>query len=42
MTIRVLVADDHRIFMEGLRSVLERAADIAIVGYANDGVEAID
>ena len=42
MTIRVLVADDHRIFMEGLRSVLERAPDIEIVGLANDGVEAIE
>jgi DNA-binding NarL/FixJ family response regulator len=42
MTIRVLVADDHAIFMEGLRSVLEKAPDIEIVGYANDGLGAIE
>jgi DNA-binding NarL/FixJ family response regulator len=42
MTIRVLVADDHKIFMEGLRSVLEKAPDIEIVGHANDGLAAVE
>src|ERR1700720_1104288 len=40
--IRVLVADDHKIFMEGLRSVLEKAPDIEIVGHANDGLAAVE
>ena len=32
MTIRVLIADDHRIVREGLRLVLSGYADIAVVG----------
>jgi DNA-binding NarL/FixJ family response regulator len=39
--IRVLVADDHAIFREGLRKLLEGAGDIAVVGEAGDGEEAV-
>ena len=39
--IRVLVADDHAIFREGLRKLLEGAGDIAVVGEAGDGDEAV-
>ena len=31
MTIRVILADDHRILREGLRSVLEMAAGVEVV-----------
>ena len=37
--IKVLVADDHAIFREGLRKLLEVANDITIVGEASNGVE---
>ncbi len=37
--IRVLIADDHPVVREGLRTVLEGAPDIEIVGEARDGVE---
>lgn len=37
MTIRVLIADDHRIVREGLRLVLSSYADIIVVGEAVDG-----
>jgi DNA-binding NarL/FixJ family response regulator len=37
MTIRVLIADDHRIMREGLRLVLSRYPDIMVVGDAVDG-----
>lgn len=37
--IRVLVADDHAIFREGLRKLLEGADDVQIVGEAANGVE---
>jgi DNA-binding NarL/FixJ family response regulator len=38
--IRVLLADDHALFREGLRSLLEDQDDIEIVGEAEDGLEA--
>ena len=41
MTIQVLIADDHAILREGLRSALEMQPDICIVGEASDGYEAI-
>lgn len=37
MTIRVLLVDDHRIFREALRSLLDRTANIQVVGEAGDG-----
>ena len=41
MTIRVVLADDHRIMREGLASLLEREPDIQTVGQAADGAEAV-
>jgi DNA-binding NarL/FixJ family response regulator len=41
MTIRVVLADDHRLVREALRVALERERDIAIVGEATDGTAAI-
>ena len=37
--IRILVADDHAIFRDGLRKLLESAEEIQIVGEASNGVE---
>ena len=42
MSIRVLVADDHAVFVAGIRSVLEKADDISIIGHAKDGQEAVE
>ncbi len=39
--IRILIADDHTLFREGLRKVLELEKDMEIVGEANDGAEAL-
>jgi NarL family two-component system response regulator LiaR len=39
--IKVLLADDHSLFREGLRSLLEEQNDIKIVGEAEDGLETI-
>ncbi len=39
--IRILIADDHTLFREGLRRILEREEDMEIVGEANDGTEAL-
>ena len=38
---RVLLADDHTIVRQGLRSILEQERDIEVVGEAADGREAI-
>jgi len=37
--IRILVADDHVIFRDGLRKLLEAAEDVQIVGEASNGNE---
>lgn len=41
MTIRVLLADDHALFREGLRALLQATPDIQVVGEAATGYEAI-
>jgi len=40
-TVRVLIADDHPLFREGMRGRLDRMDDIAVVGEASDGDEAV-
>jgi len=37
MSIKVLIADDHQIMREGLRSMLEKESDIQVLGEAEDG-----
>ena len=39
--IRVLLVDDHTIVRQGLRSLLESYPNIAVVGEASDGEEAL-
>ena len=39
--IRVLVADDHSVTREGLRSILAGSEEFEVVGVAMDGVEAV-
>ena len=39
--IRVLLADDHAVLRDGLRLLLEREADIEVIGEAGDGEEAV-
>lgn len=41
-TARVLLADDHELAREALRSVLARESDLDVVGEARDGREALD
>ena len=40
-TIRVLIADDHPHFRDGLRALLVSAPDLDVVGEAGDGEQAI-
>ena len=39
--IRVVFAEDHPLFREGLRSALTHAADLELVGEATDGAAAL-
>jgi len=39
--IRILVADDHNLFREGLIALLETAVETAVVGQAGTGTEAV-
>lgn len=40
--IKVLIADDHRVVRQGLRTFLELHDDIVVVGEAGDGVTAVE
>jgi DNA-binding NarL/FixJ family response regulator len=40
--VRVLVVDDHALFRHGLVQVLSMASDLAVVGEAPDGAEAVE
>ena len=40
--VRVLIADDHRLFAEALEAVLSSEVRIDVVGRASDGGEAVD
>jgi CheY-like chemotaxis protein len=40
--LRVLLADDHAMVRQGLRSILESYRDISVVGEAADGEEAVE
>lgn len=39
---KVLLADDHRIILDGLRSLLESQAHLEVVGMAGNGREAVE
>lgn len=39
--IRVLLADDHHVVREGLATIVDLEDDMAVVGQAGDGVEAV-
>jgi DNA-binding NarL/FixJ family response regulator len=41
MKTRVLIVDDHRAFRDGLKAVINRQADMEVVGVAEDGQEAV-
>jgi DNA-binding NarL/FixJ family response regulator len=41
VSIRILLADDHALFREGVRSLLETQADIEVVGEVADGRAAV-
>jgi DNA-binding NarL/FixJ family response regulator len=42
MTIRILLADDHRILREGLRSLLEKEKEMTVVAETEDGRSTVE
>jgi two-component system response regulator NreC len=42
MPIRILLADDHEVVRDGVRALLEKQTDMAVVGEAADGREAAE
>ena len=40
--IKVIIADDHILFREGTKKLIEQEPDIEVVGEANDGEEAVE
>jgi DNA-binding NarL/FixJ family response regulator len=40
--IRVLIADDHPLFRDGLRALVERSPDLELAGEATSGAEAVE
>ena len=41
MAIKIILADDHKIVRQGLRTMLESEADIEVIGEADDGRMAV-
>ena len=41
MSIKILLADDHRLVRQGLCSLLEKQADFKVIGEAEDGLNAL-
>ncbi|UCG30673.1 MAG: response regulator transcription factor [candidate division WOR-3 bacterium] len=41
MSIKILLADDHTLFREGMRSLLQKELNIRIIGEAENGREAV-
>ena len=41
-TIRILIADDHAIVREGLRSLIATEPGMELLGEASDGIQAVD
>lgn len=41
MNIKIIIADDHKLFINGLTSILSKEIGITIIGEANNGLEII-
>jgi DNA-binding NarL/FixJ family response regulator len=40
--IRIMIADDHAVILEGLVAIINRQADMTVIAQASDGQEAVD
>ena len=42
MAIRTLLADDHTLFRQGIRTLISAEADMEVVGEASNGGDAVE
>ena len=42
MSVKILIADDHKMMREGIRQLLEMDENIKVIAEANDGVECMN
>ncbi|MBQ3455611.1 MAG: response regulator transcription factor [Synergistaceae bacterium] len=42
MATRILLADDHKMFIEGLAELMKKKPDIELAGQAKDGLQAVE
>ncbi|WP_298761408.1 response regulator transcription factor [uncultured Psychroserpens sp.] len=41
MIIKILIVDDHQLFIDGIKSILSKSIDIETIGEANNGLEVL-
>ncbi|MBC3756843.1 response regulator transcription factor [Hyunsoonleella sp. SJ7] len=41
MTINVIIADDHQLFIDGIKSILQKVMNVEVIGEANNGLEVL-
>ena len=41
MAYRVVIVEDHRIMREGVKALLERSGEFAVIGEADTGTEGV-
>jgi len=39
--IRILLADDHRLFLDGIKTIIDSDPELKVVGEAGNGLEAL-
>ncbi len=42
MKIKILLSDDHKLFRQGLRTLLEKQSDMTVTGEADNGISTIE
>ncbi len=41
MTVSIIIVDDHQLFIDGIKSILQNVINVKVVGEANNGIEVI-
>ena len=42
MTIKIIIADDHQLFIDGIKSIILKEIGISVIGEANNGLELLN